>query len=190
MASVTSAASTAFALTSSFRFFLCLIVLTLVHETQATATIDDWRSRSIYQVITDRFARPDGSTTAPCVLEDNQYCGGTWQGLISKLDYIQGMGFTAIWISPVVTQIDGSAASGEGYHGFWSRDLTTLNSHFGTVEDLQALAQALHDRDMLFMIDVVANNYAYAGPGQETVYSDYVPFNKEEYFHPFCYIRN
>jgi alpha-amylase len=40
------------------------------------------------------------------------------------------------------------------------------------------------------MIDVVANNYAYAGPGQETVYSDYVPFNKEEYFHPFCYISN
>jgi alpha-amylase len=40
------------------------------------------------------------------------------------------------------------------------------------------------------MVDVVANNYAYAGPGQDTVYSDFVPFNKEEYFHPFCYISN
>ena len=53
-----------------------------------------WRSQSIYQVVTDRFARTDGSTTAPCDLGD--YCGGTWQGLINHLDYIQNMGFTAV----------------------------------------------------------------------------------------------
>lgn len=40
------------------------------------------------------------------------------------------------------------------------------------------------------MVDVVANNFAYAGPGQDTVYSDFVPFNSSEYFHPFCYITN
>lgn len=44
--------------------------------------------------MTDRFARTDGSTTAACNLND--YCGGTWQGLINHLDYIQGMGFTAV----------------------------------------------------------------------------------------------
>jgi hypothetical protein len=53
-----------------------------------------WRSQSIYQVITDRFARTDGSTSALCDL--NRYCGGTWQGLIKKLDYIQNMGFSAV----------------------------------------------------------------------------------------------
>jgi alpha-amylase len=53
-----------------------------------------WRQESIYQVITDRFARTDGSTTASCDIND--YCGGSWQGLINKLDYIQGMGFTAV----------------------------------------------------------------------------------------------
>jgi alpha-amylase len=53
-----------------------------------------WRKESIYQVITDRFARTDGSTTASC--DVNDYCGGTWRGLIKKLDYIQGMGFTAV----------------------------------------------------------------------------------------------
>ena len=56
-----------------------------------------WRSQSIYQVITDRFARTDGSTTAPCDL--NRYCGGTWQGLINNLEYIQNMGFSAVRIS-------------------------------------------------------------------------------------------
>jgi alpha-amylase len=55
-----------------------------------------WRSQSIYQVLTDRFARTDGSTTASC--DVNKYCGGTWQGIIKKLDYIQQMGFTAVCI--------------------------------------------------------------------------------------------
>lgn len=53
-----------------------------------------WRSQSIYQVITDRFARTDSSTSASCDLQ--RYCGGTWQGLIDQLDYIQGMGFSAV----------------------------------------------------------------------------------------------
>lgn len=57
----------------------------------------EWRAQSIYQVMTDRFARTDGSTTASCDLSD--YCGGTWEGLINHLDYIQGMGFTAVGIS-------------------------------------------------------------------------------------------
>jgi alpha-amylase len=72
----------------------------------------EWRSQSIYQVVTDRFARTDLSTTASCNTADQVYCGGTWQGLISKLDYIQGMGFTAVWISPVVKQVEGNSQDG------------------------------------------------------------------------------
>jgi len=52
------------------------------------AGLEEWRSRSIYQVMVDRFARTDGSTDAPCVLYE--FCNGTWAGLINKLDYIQG----------------------------------------------------------------------------------------------------
>jgi alpha-amylase len=44
--------------------------------------------------------------------------------------------------------------------------------------------------NQLLMIDVVANNYAYAGPGQDTVFSDFVPFNSAVFLHPFCYISN
>jgi alpha-amylase len=95
MTPATSTASTAF-VSNSVRYLIFLILLTFVHETHAVASINDWRSRSIYQIITDRFARPDGSTTSPCAVEDNKICGGTWQGIISKLDYIQGMGFTAV----------------------------------------------------------------------------------------------
>lgn len=52
------------------------------------AGLEEWRSRSIYQVMVDRFARTDGSTDAACVLYE--FCNGTWAGLINKLDYIQG----------------------------------------------------------------------------------------------------
>lgn len=69
------------------------------------ATTEQWRSRSIYQVIVDRYARTDGSTTAACDVEEQIHCGGTWKGLENKLDYIQGMGFTAVSLSHYATSV-------------------------------------------------------------------------------------
>ncbi len=85
-------------------------------DTQGVSALSaaEWRKQSIYQVVTDRFARTDLSTTASCNTADQVYCGGTWRGLISKLDYIKGMGFTAVWISPIVKQIDGYSQDGLG----------------------------------------------------------------------------
>jgi len=51
--------------------------------------------------MTDRFAVGGGEAARPCDVRARTYCGGNWQGIIDKLDYIQDMGFTAIWISPV-----------------------------------------------------------------------------------------
>ena len=108
-----------------------------------------WRGRSIYQVFTDRFARTDGSTTASCLTDNASYCGGTWVGLTNRLDYIQGMGFDAIWISPVTHQVEGSSADGEAYHGYWQDDIESVNEHFGTADDLKALSAELHSRGMV-----------------------------------------
>ena len=73
-----------------------LLVLTSISSTVSALSPAEWRSQSIYQLLTDRFARTDGSTTAACNAQDGIYCGGSWQGVIDKLDYIQGMGFTAV----------------------------------------------------------------------------------------------
>jgi len=81
-----------------FSFLLLTIGATLFQCAEAAGP-DEWRSRSIYQVITDRYARTDGSTTAECEVFANTICGGTWQGLINHLDYIQDMGFTAVCFS-------------------------------------------------------------------------------------------
>jgi alpha-amylase len=65
----------------------------------------EWRSQSIYQVLTDRFARTDNSTTAACDTTQGEYCGGSWQGIINRLDYIKGMGFTAVSLFPFITPL-------------------------------------------------------------------------------------
>ena len=146
------------------------------------------RPRTVYQVITDRFARTDNSYNATCGARN--YCGGTWRGLISHLDYIQGMGFDTVWISPIVDNIDGYTHWGEAYHGYWTRDPTKLNSHFGGKDDLLALSSALHSRGMYLMVDIVVNHVATTQPGASfNPGTSYGPFTSQDDFHqPFCYI--
>ena len=59
------------------------------------------------------------------------------------------MGFDAVWISPVTAQIEGVTPYGEAYHGYWQQDIFSIDSHFGTGDELKDLADALHDRDMV-----------------------------------------
>ena len=61
----------------------------------------EWKTRSIYQVLTDRFATGASDPDVDIDISTRHYCGGTWRGIIEKLDYIHGMGFDAVWISPV-----------------------------------------------------------------------------------------
>ncbi|XHG02061.1 hypothetical protein AWENTII_005424 [Aspergillus wentii] len=155
----------------------------------------EWAERSIYQIMTDRFARPEGATDAPC--DPYKYCGGSWAGIIENLDYIEELGFTAIQISPVVENIHGDTKYGEAYHGYWPTNIHSLNDKFGTAEDLRNLANELHERDMYLMVDVVINDMAQAvngsmldEPAPEIDWSQLVPFNDEKYYHSFCEITD
>lgn len=87
---------------SSLSFCYVVLISTVLALTPA-----EWRAQSIYQVVTDRFARTDGSTTYSCSTAGQVYCGGTWQGIINQLDYIQGMGFTAVSIPALGWEVDG-----------------------------------------------------------------------------------
>lgn len=128
------------------RLFLAAILLCVA----SCDSPDAWRGRAIYQLLTDRFAT---SSTAPPPCSDlHSYCGGTWAATSAHLDYIQSLGFDAIWISPVVDNIEG------GFHGYWQRRMYDPNINFGTWADVRALADALHSRGMLLMVDVVANH--------------------------------
>ncbi|CAM1510835.1 Fc.00g083480.m01.CDS01 [Cosmosporella sp. VM-42] len=168
---------------------LAALLTTAVSSTVALSA-DGWSKQSIYQVLTDRFARTDESTGASCDSSAARYCGGSFQGIIKKLDYIQGMGFTAIWISPIVTNIEvpESENHGQAYHGFWAQNIWSINSHFGTAGDLKALSKALHDRGMYLMVDIVTNHMGYDGCGNCVDYGIYDQFSDRSYFHDFCLI--
>ncbi|PYH76272.1 putative alpha-amylase [Aspergillus uvarum CBS 121591] len=166
------------------------LLTTIASLVLAVPSTDDWAQRSIYQVLTDRFARPKNAPDTSC--DPTKYCGGTWTGIIDSLDYIQNLGFTAIQISPVVENIPETTSAGEAWHGHWPQDLYALNAHFGTYEDLRALADELHRRDMYLMVEVVVNNMAQAVDTETTTtssvidYSRLHPFNEEGYYHPYC----
>ncbi|KAJ7147826.1 putative alpha-amylase AmyA [Mycena crocata] len=121
------------------------------------ATKEQWRSRSIYQLLTDRFAPPSGTRPA-CDPSAQRYCGGTHATIIDKLDYIKGI--DSIWISPVGLNLENTGGKGEAYHGYWSTDPTRLNPHFGDENSLLALSAAVHSRGMYLMVDVALNHLA------------------------------
>ncbi|GCB27446.1 alpha-amylase A type-3 [Aspergillus awamori] len=166
-------------------WIISLLVVTLGIPTVNAASRDQWIGRSIYQIVTDRFARSDNSTTAACDAALGNYCGGSFQGIINKLDYIQELGFDAIWISPAQSQISARTADLSAYHGYWPNDLYSINSHFGTPKELEALSSALHDRGMYLMLDIVVGDMAWAGNHSTVDYSTFNPFNDQKYFHDF-----
>ncbi|MDC4233265.1 alpha-amylase family glycosyl hydrolase [Actinomyces sp. B33] len=148
----------------------------------------------IYQVVVDRFADGDSSNNDTGNGEyDPQdlgfYHGGDWKGLTDKLDYISGLGVTAIWLSPVSEQQPVSKDGKEGsYHGYFTRDFATPNSHFGSATELQTLIDTAHSKGLKMILDVVPNHtadYLDAGATSYTsaAYQPAPPLNDANYYH-------
>jgi alpha-amylase len=89
------------------------------------------------------------------------YNGGDLAGLLDKIDYIQGLGTTSIWLTPsfknkAVQTEDKSA----GYHGYWITDFTQIDPHLGTNAELKALIDEAHARGMKVYFDIITNHTA------------------------------
>lgn len=107
----------------------------------------------IYFLMTDRFCDGDSSNNANTSKTDlKSYHGGDFQGVIDKLDYIKDLGFTTVWISPIV---DNEAF---GYHGYWAADFYKTEEHFGTVEKLKELVDTAHSKGLKVIVDLVVNH--------------------------------
>ena len=159
----------------SFIFIIINLLLSLVQN--ALHTKDEWKSRTIYELLTDRFAKSGEDHKESCDLSN--YCHGTFKGIQQHLDYISGMGFNAIWISPIVLNKDGS------YHGYHALDLYQINPHFGTSDDLKELIRTCHKKDIWVILDAVPNHMA-----PDVPISSINPFNKDEYYHDYCVIED
>ncbi|MEQ7872990.1 alpha-amylase family glycosyl hydrolase [Sphingomonas sp. ASV193] len=91
------------------------------------------------------------------------YHGGDLKGVIRRLDYIQGLGATAIWLTPIFVNKPVQGPRGDesaGYHGYWITDFTHVDPHLGTDADFKALVDAAHARGMKVYMDVIGNHTA------------------------------
>jgi alpha-amylase len=135
----------------------------------------DWSDAIIYFVLIDRFADGDAANNARVERRNpGGYHGGDLTGLARQLDEIAALGATAIWINPVVRQIDrpvwAQGPPGSGwergfehwpFHGYWADDFERLEPHFGTETELKTLVEAAHARGLKVLLDVVYNHAGY-----------------------------
>ncbi|MCU0291062.1 MAG: alpha-amylase family glycosyl hydrolase [Thermoanaerobaculaceae bacterium] len=126
----------------------------------------DWSDAVLYFVIVDRFADGDpGNNAGVDRAARGTFHGGDLKGLRAQLDEIASLGVTAIWITPVVRNIDGFVTGAGfpdwGYHGYWADDFTRPDLRFGSEEDLKALVDDCHRRGMKVLLDVVYNHAGY-----------------------------
>jgi glycosidase len=120
--------------------------------------VEDWKDEIIYQVLVDRFANGDTSNDYRIDLRHPaRYHGGDWRGLEDRLDYIQALGVTALWISPIVRNVETDAGI-DSYHGYWTQDPYLLNPHFGNLADLRSFVAKAHARGIKVILDIVTNH--------------------------------
>ena len=132
-----------------------------------TSNRTDFRDESIYFMITTRFYDGDPSNNVLCW--DNQEAQkstkdpcwrGDFQGVIDKLDYIKALGFTAIWITPVVQN-----ASGYDYHGYHASDFSKVDCRYQSGDGkksgdvmFQELIDKAHEKGIKIILDIVLNH--------------------------------
>ena len=118
----------------------------------------DMREESIYFVMTTRFYDGDTGNDVHCWDDgtagngdDDPAWRGDFKGLGEKLDYIKALGFSAIWVTPVVTN-----GSGYDYHGYHAMDLSTVDARYESSDyTYEDLIHDAHQKGMKIIQDVV-----------------------------------
>jgi glycosidase len=152
----------------------------------------------VYFVLPDRFENGDPANDKGGIKGDRLrhgfdpthrgfYHGGDLKGLTARLDYIEGLGATAIWFAPVFKNKPVQGPRGDessGYHGYWVTDFTQVDPHFGTNAEFKAFVDAAHARGMKVYMDILVNHTAdviqYKDPGDYSYRSkaDY-PYSRQ-----------
>lgn len=138
----------------------------------------------IYQIVVDRFAgiRPNSKPLSP------EYCGGNIRGVIDKLNYFKILGVNTLLLSPI--------NEGVAYHGYHVTDYYSIDSRFGTQEDLDELIEKAHENGIKIILDFVANHCSNRHPffikaktNKKSRYRDWFYFNKENEYLSFLDVK-
>lgn len=131
-------------------------------------------TEQFYFVMTDRFENGDPANDTGGLTGDRLatgfdptdkgfYNGGDLAGLRQQLDYIEGLGTSAIWLTPSFLNrpVQGTGANASaGYHGYWITDFTQIDPHLGTNAELEALIADAHARGIKVYFDIITNHTA------------------------------
>ena len=131
--------------------------------------LEKWGPQVIYFPLTDRFNNGDTSNDFGVNPSDPRaYHGGDLQGVIDKLDYLDDLGVTTLWLAPLYDNVDnakiGDYDCGSGYHGYWIKDHYAVEEHQGDMDKVKELVDKAHGKGMKIVLDTVLNHVA---PGHE-----------------------
>ncbi len=157
-----------------------------------------WRDQIFYQLLPDRFS--DGKEAERPLFEYNnpqkfqvedkaawmeagtKFNGGNLKGIVSKLDYLQNLGVTTLWINPPWKQ----RCDLETYHGYGIQNFLDIDPRFGTRQELRDLIDEAHRRGMYVVLDIIfnhsGNNWFYRDENGQA--KDTMPYRLEPP-HPF-----
>ncbi|MES2307558.1 MAG: alpha-amylase family glycosyl hydrolase, partial [Verrucomicrobiota bacterium] len=168
----------------------------------------EFRSEVIYFLVLDRFFDGCKTNTGKCPeLNDpehqdwGKYWGGDLQGVLDKLDYLQQLGATAMWITPLFEQVEAleEASQRASMHGYWTRDFKRINERWVNDPDevrlfsrqdtiFDRLLREIHQRGMKFILDIVCNHSSpKTGEGKGRIYDDGKLMADFENDHEFWY---
>ena len=116
----------------------------------------------MYLIMTDRFADGDPSNNQPGYDRSapRGWHGGDFRGIDEHLDYLQQLGITTLWLTPILS----NGNMPQSYHGYAAVDLYAVDSHFGSLTDYQHLVGDLHRRGMKIVFDSVPNHIGVEHP--------------------------
>ncbi len=154
-------------------------------------TLEPFAAENVYFVLTDRFVNGDPGNdqreqggahptfdrptpgTPDGVVDNIGYLGGDFKGIADNAAYIADMGFTALWLTPIVDNPDEAFSGGDpaiygasmsdggktGYHGYWGVNFYVLDEHLPSPDlDFAGLTAALKASGLKTVLDVVANH--------------------------------
>jgi glycosidase len=133
----------------------------------------DWRDAVIYFAMVDRFndGDPHNNTTVAGAELPGQYQGGDFKGIEQKIDagYFDQLGINTLWITSPLDNADQAYIGADGhyysgYHGYWPKDETLIESHFGSEADLTEMIDHAHAHGIQVLMDYVMNHESSESP--------------------------
>ncbi|MBK8698635.1 MAG: alpha-amylase [Saprospiraceae bacterium] len=160
-------------LRSLLLLFVLISILGCKTQSKSGSGKDDapftWENATIYFMLTDRFNNGNKSNDfvhpSDALPADNRgFMGGDVKGITLKIKegYFDSLGVNAIWMTPLLQNVDGYVNEGTGtsygFHGYWTKDWTAFDSRVGTREEIAEMVKTAHEHGIRVVMDVIINH--------------------------------